>query len=61
MVLLTQRTVPATEKGLVLPSQIVVDGEGVVVIVGVGVVVVVVGGGVVVVVVTVRTKPVSIA
>jgi hypothetical protein len=48
MLRLTQRTLPATEKGLVftvLPSQIV-DGEGVVV--GVGVVVVVVDVGVVV-------------
>ena len=77
MVLLTQRAVPATEKGLVLPSQIVVEGVVVgvgvfVVVVGVGVVVVVVvvsvgvfvvvvGMGVVVVVVVVRTKPVSIA
>ena len=73
MLRLTQRTLPATEKVLVLPSQtgeegegVVVFGEGVVVVVGVGVVVVV-GEGVVVVVVgegvvvVVRTTPESSA
>ena len=56
MLRLTQRTLPATDKGLVLPSQIVDGGVGVVVV-GVGVVVVVVGEGVVVV----RTTPESSA